>query len=318
MAQNTNNHFGIKCKGSWTADGVSHDDDAKGECFRNYKTAEDSYRDHSNFLRGNQRYGFLFNLDAADYKSWCYGLKKAGYATNPNYPQMLINNIEKYGLNQYTVESINSVAKFDATVYKDDKSIPAALPAMVIPDSTNSRAILSSPASKKNKTFLNGLKAVYAPKGTSLLAIATAYDIPLAKLLECNDLQEDGILPDEQWIFLEKKNQQGNTEIYIVQENETLYDIAQNNAMQLQSLLAYNNLQLTDMVKAGTLLKLKPSSNLIGAGNETVKKHMHLVQPKDSLYAISKKYNVSVQQIKEWNKLDTDDLKIGQEVVVSQ
>src|SRR5215203_6117574 len=85
LVKKSNNHFGIKCKNNWTAGGVSHDDDAPGECFRTYKDADDSYRDHSNFLRGSDRYAFLFALDPSDYKGWAHGIKKAGYATNPKY-----------------------------------------------------------------------------------------------------------------------------------------------------------------------------------------------------------------------------------------
>ena len=126
LFKESNNHFGIKCKSTWTAETVSHDDDAPGECFRKYKTAEDSYRDHSNFLRGNDRYAFLFKLDPSDYKAWAYGLRKAGYATNPKYPQILIKNIEDNNLEQYTDEALNDVPHFDASQYTDDtKSVPA-------------------------------------------------------------------------------------------------------------------------------------------------------------------------------------------------
>src|SRR5687768_17193708 len=107
LVKKSNNHFGIKCKSSWTAEGVSHDDDALGECFRTYKDAEGSFRDHSNYLRGNERYAFLFKLDPRDYKAWAYGLKKAGYATNPKYPEMLIRHIEENNLQQYTMLAIN-------------------------------------------------------------------------------------------------------------------------------------------------------------------------------------------------------------------
>jgi LysM repeat protein len=319
LVKKSNNHFGIKCKNTWGAEGVSHDDDEKGECFRAYKTAEGSYRDHSNFLRGNQRYGFLFKLDAADYKAWCYGLKKAGYATNPSYPQILINTIEKYNLNQYTLESINEVAKFDASLYEDDKNGQPALPSLSTPNSGTIQAVASI-STAKPKTYCNGLKAVYAQKGTSLATMAIEYNIALATLLEFNDLKADSTLTDEQWVFLEKKNTQGNKEIYIVQENETLYDIAQSNAMQLQSLLEYNKLQATDIVKAGTKLRLKPEGNLssINIEGRTIKNNTHVVQPKEGLYAISKRYNVTVRKIKEWNNLDTDELKIGQQVIVSQ
>ncbi|MEI9957532.1 MAG: glucosaminidase domain-containing protein [Ferruginibacter sp.] len=121
LVKKSNNHFGIKCKSNWTGESVSHDDDAAGECFRLYKTAEDSYRDHSNFLRGNTRYGFLFKLDVKDYKGWAYGLKKAGYATNPSYPQILIKHIEQYNLQQYTLLGADEVPKYDASKYEDDK-----------------------------------------------------------------------------------------------------------------------------------------------------------------------------------------------------
>ena len=103
LLQRSNNHFGIKCKSNWTGDSVSHDDDAKGECFRAYKDAEDSYRDHSDFLKGSARYAALFQLDPNDYKGWSYGLRKAGYATNPRYPEILIRNIEKYNLQHQTI-----------------------------------------------------------------------------------------------------------------------------------------------------------------------------------------------------------------------
>ncbi len=331
LVKKSNNHFGIKCKSTWTAEGVSHDDDAKGECFRTYKNSEDSYRDHSNFLRGNQRYGFLFQLDPADYKGWCLGLKQAGYATNPKYSQTLINTIEKYNLNQYTLAAIDQVAKFDATKYKSDEekdiektdaNEESQLSSMSVPDGAGTTQALINPAiSKKSRSYFNGLKAVFAPKGTSLLAIATANDIALATLLAYNDMQEDGILNSDQWIFLEQKAKEGRRGFYVVQKGETLYDIAQGNGIQLQDLLSYNNLQATDVVAAGTKLKLKPSENTSMPENTTmriVKKHTHIVQSKDSLYAIARKYNTSVDQIKQWNNLQSPDLKIGQEIIVTQ
>ena len=95
-----NNHFGIKCHG-WTGMKVYHDDDAKDECFRKYESVEDSYKDHSDFLRYKDRYKFLFDLEPTDYKGWCYGLKSAGYATDPSYANKLINIIEKYRLYEF-------------------------------------------------------------------------------------------------------------------------------------------------------------------------------------------------------------------------
>ena len=99
----SNNHFGIKCRDEWKGERVYHDDDARGECFRSYTKAEESYVDHSDFLKNGARYAFLFKIDPADYSQWAYGLKKAGYATNPKYPQILIKYIEDYNLQQYTL-----------------------------------------------------------------------------------------------------------------------------------------------------------------------------------------------------------------------
>ncbi len=102
LVRRSNNHFGIKCKENWTGETVSHDDDAKGECFRKYPTAADSYKDHSDFLKYRPYYTSLFDLDPTDYKGWAKGLTKAGYATNKDYGRMLIKIIEEHNLNEIT------------------------------------------------------------------------------------------------------------------------------------------------------------------------------------------------------------------------
>src|SRR5215203_1918552 len=104
----SNNHFGIKCKSEWTGPSVSHDDDARGECFRKYSSPYDSYRDHSDFLASRSHYASLFRLDPTDYEAWAKGLKKAGYATNPKYPQILIKLINDYDLQDYTLIAMGS------------------------------------------------------------------------------------------------------------------------------------------------------------------------------------------------------------------
>jgi len=101
LATQGNNHFGIKCHDNWNGKTIIEDDDEKGECFRKYPKAADSYRDHSLFLTEKGRYSFLFDYKKKDYKKWAKGLKKAGYATNPKYPSLLIDLIEKYGLSRF-------------------------------------------------------------------------------------------------------------------------------------------------------------------------------------------------------------------------
>ena len=103
LATTGNNHFGIKCHNDWQGGKVYHDDDRKGECFRKYDSPEQSFRDHSDFLRYRDRYKFLFDLEVNDYKGWAYGLKKAGYATDPAYPAKLIKLIEDYRLYMYDI-----------------------------------------------------------------------------------------------------------------------------------------------------------------------------------------------------------------------
>lgn len=333
LLKKSNNHFGIKCKSSWTAGSVSHDDDAPGECFRMYKNADDSYRDHSNFLRGNDRYAFLFKLDPADYKGWAYGLRKAGYATNPNYPDILIKNIEKNNLQQYTLEGAGDVPVFDASKYKDD------------PEDKSSEVMENTTAQNTDETTLqptrlsiNGSRALFVSKGTSLLAIATENNINLSKLLEINDLTRDGLLEKDQFIFLEKKQKEGNRNFCISEPSETLYDIAQKNGVLLQSLYIYNQFTADDYLVAGTKVLLKPqaadvaviyrqassssqtkpqTSNL-KPDTSNLKPQTHEVQPKEGLYSISKKYGVSIDKIKEWNDLQNDNLQIGQQLIISK
>lgn len=101
LAMTANNHFGIKCHTGWTGETVRHDDDSEQECFRKYKDPAESYRDHSLFLTGRSRYASLFDLPKDDYAAWARGLKNAGYATDPKYPDKLIGYIERYNLHQY-------------------------------------------------------------------------------------------------------------------------------------------------------------------------------------------------------------------------
>ena len=252
LVKRSNNHFGIKCKSTWTGESVKHTDDAPNECFRKYNNPADSYKDHSDYLKTSPRYATLFELDPSDYKGWAYGLKKAGYATNPKYPQIVISNIEKYNLQQY-----DNLTEQDFDNIAISKIITAQKPVEqnIVVDIT----AIENSIKLKNK--INGLKALMAPKGSSLLVIASKANIDLGKLLEYNDLSTDGLLNDEQVIYLEKKLKQGNRDFYIALQKETLYDISQNNAVQLKNLLQFNNMNENQTVQKGTKIKLRSSNN---------------------------------------------------------
>lgn len=314
LVKKSNNHFGIKCKSTWGGTSVTHDDDETGECFRAYTNADESYRDHSDFLRANKRYHFLFTLNPTDYAGWAKGLKKAGYATNPRYPEMLIRNIEQYNLNQYTLLALNGPKEMDvAATDRSLGNIPAEF-----------KEALSTPVGTVNGetsydvVSVNNTKCIYAKKGTSLLAIANKKDISLKKLMEFNDMTEEGLLQKDQYIYLHKKPKTGEKEFYIVNNGETVYDVAQKNGIQLKYLLEYNSIDSDTRISQNTKLFLQPGLSNVTYQAENKRTRIHLVAPKEGLYAIAKAYNVSVEQLKAWNNLESDNLKIGQELIVGK
>ena len=316
LVKRSNNHFGIKCKSTWTGASVTHDDDLRGECFRAYQTPDESFRDHSDFLRANTRYGALFKLDISDYRGWAYGLKKAGYATNPLYPTILIKNIEQYNLQQYSLNVVDQ-PPIDELGKKGDS---AAISVNDIPVNVSKDSAAETTLDVSDKILtINNCKCVYAGKGQSLLVIATKNNINLNRLLEFNEMAEDGILGEAQYIYLQKKSKTGEKDYYIAQEGEGIYDIAQKNGIQLQYLLDYNGLKDGDKAVAGSKLFLKPGLRSTGVGKAAAKKaRIHVVVPKEGLYSIAKKYNVTVQQLKDWNRLKGDALQMGQELIVSK
>lgn len=325
LVKKSNNHFGIKCKSNWTGEGVTHDDDSLGECFRKYETAEESFKDHSNFLKAGKHYSFLFDLDPSDYKEWAYGLKKAGYATNPKYPIILINYIEKYNLQRFNLVGAEGLTNVDSKKLKDDlllaeQKTPISIPNFSIDRIALGEADIILSGDPDIIGVVNGSKCIKALKGTSLLAIATRHKISLQRLLIINEL-DDGLLDDDQLIFLQKKSTKGNKDFIIVRKKETYYSIAQNNGIQLEKLLEYNHLYEDDDVLSGTKVYLKPTEQLDQTKINSIKSSgtiFYTVKAKDGLYGIAQKYNVSVEQLKYWNKLSNENLQIGQQLIVSQ
>lgn len=307
LVKRSNNHFGIKCKSNWTGPSVSHDDDEAGECFRAYDSAEGSFRDHSDFLKYSSRYAALFDLDPVDYKGWAYGLKKAGYATNPRYAQILIDYIEKYDLNTYTIEGLLRNVDYDE--YR------SAVVESMQPEKM--RAPGEDSGSEFQVMRINRLKAIKATAGTSLLAIATRFHIRLARLVEWNELDADGILAKSQIIYLERKHLQGTEPYLIAAYDRTLYEISQDHGIMVSSLAAFNQRDRSELIKAGTQLALMPGKQAV----KTVpviseRTTLHVVEPREGLYAISKKYGVTIDQIKAYNELAGDQLQIGQKLMI--
>lgn len=290
LCKQSNNHFGIKCKTEWTGEKVYHDDDSRGECFRRYQSAEESYKDHSNFLRTRSWYDFLFKLDPTDYEAWAKGLKKAGYATERDYPQKLMKVINDYKLNQYTLIALNKLSNNIQTlaantskqeIYEDTTMAPELIIKIsskqlqenqrrnaegVTDDSViiiNPNATKKIVAEKKKTNFPEGIftinhsKVIYVKEGTSLLSLANQYDISLGKLIEFNDMAEEEILTTDKLIFIEKKLTKGAADFHVVNANETLHDICQIEGVRLDKIEAYNNLKKTMQPATGEKIYLR-------------------------------------------------------------
>ena len=260
----SNNHFGIKCKSYWTGKKVYHDDDARGECFRKYDDPSLSYRDHSDFLRAGERYAFLFKLDPEDYKGWAMGLKKAGYATNPKYGPIIIKLIEEYNLQQYTQIAMGKIPP-EAEVLAVNPTMVTDVPADISAFVKQEEPLLEiAPPPAVNypsgEFTINNTKVIYAKQGTSLLAIAQQYEIPLSKLLEYNDMENEEVLIKNQLIYLQRKRRTGSTDVHIVANGETLHDISQAEAIRLENLLEYNKLHKSVQPAVGDKLYLQAMS----------------------------------------------------------
>lgn len=341
LVTRSNNHFGIKCKTGWQGEKVYHDDDARGECFRSYGSSNDSYKDHSDFLKNSSRYAFLFQLDPTDYKGWAYGLKKAGYATNIRYSQILIKIIEQYNLQQYSLIALGKLSADEeilAGIKKPGNStIITSGPAAPVPPAMEELPAVVQPSYPEGEFLINKTRVVFAKSGTSLLSIAKLYDISLKRLFDFNDLQKEDVLIEDQLIYLQRKRKIGAEEYHTVQRGETLYGIAQSEGIRLESLLQYNYLKPTMRPAVGEKLYLQkeaPSqprlasdestrmSGAIDVPMEAKEKALqvdyitHIVRSKETLYGIAKNYNTTTDKIKEWNKLEDAQLKKGQELII--
>lgn len=224
LAVEGNNHFGIKCKGSWTGAKIYHDDDAKGECFRKYRNAEQSYRDHSKFLTESARYANLFKLDVTDYEGWAYGLKAAGYATNPKYPQLLIDIIEKNRL------------------YQLDRSAGAGGLLARRENRKEAKAELSEPLRPKHAIERNnGVRYIVSQEGESFASVAAQYNISVKRLLKVNDLKNSFPLPEGTALYIEpKRGKSSSAAIHTVESGDSYHSISQRYGIKLKKLQKMN------------------------------------------------------------------------------
>ncbi|MEM7161410.1 MAG: glucosaminidase domain-containing protein [Bacteroidota bacterium] len=247
LAKEANNHFGIKCHG-WKGKKVFKDDDAKDECFRKYKSAADSYADHSEFLQ-KQRYAFLFDLKVTDYKGWAKGLKKAGYATNPKYPQLLIGIIEKNDLHKYDQKTDELMA-----VKKEHKSKKYKVKR---PAKESTEVISFSGSTRSIELHTNRIKYVIAQEGDNAKSIAADLDMAEWQIKKYNDVVGGRIFEEGDIIFIQPKRNKSKPDYHIVEHGENLWELSQQYGVKLKKIAQYNSLSVTDDLLIGMKLWLK-------------------------------------------------------------
>ena len=356
LSRNSNNHFGVKCKDEWAGNKYYHDDDAPQECFRVYEHAEASYVDHSEFLLTRPRYASLFELHPADYKNWAHGLKAAGYATNPKYASILIHLIEEHGLHEYDriglaemrnkgKASNSPPASLTAQVKKE---APQELKQKEAADEKNvsfmGGTALEEPERNKHNTRkemrVNGLRAIVANANEDPLKIALDYDLDLEQVMQFNDLYNGDRFKEGEYVYLEQKKSKATEKNYQIRAGESMRDVAQKFGMRLRDLYAKNLMKAHDQVRAGELVYMRDKrktppktityAQFLKEQNKTkasaaVKRKKidnesaeYSVQPSDTLFSIARKFNMSVDELKALNNLDSVTIREGQRLVVSK
>ncbi len=364
LATQGNNHFGIKCKKTWTGKTIYEDDDAPGECFRAYDSAYLSYIDHSEFLLGNVRYAFLFEYDRTDYKSWAHGLKKAGYATNPKYPDLLITIIERHELHK-----LDHLKPEDLDI-PPDLELPKAEP--VQPEKT-----------EEGRVVFNDIPATRVQAGDNIVSLAKRNEMGAWEIRRYNDLEKEYELTPGEIIYLKPKKRKGSVPYHVVQPGETMWSISQMYGIKLKHLYRKNKLDkkaseqpvpgqtlylqannpsqpLTAERKESPVMKVVLPENPHTPGDTVVNKekpgevapvehtpvmstepaispnevqdtlniprekndkseqvHVHTVNAGETLFIIAKKYETSVEQIRELNSLPDYSIKLGQLLIIN-
>lgn len=285
LARMANNHFCIKCR-NWDGPTITHADDNPNDCFRVYESAEESFRDHAEFLNSGSRYEFLFSYDADDYKNWAKGLKKAGYATADDYAERLINVIERYNLplldkknglelyDKYLVEkhninlsalqqpaeeqpatnttttdsSVESVAVVDIATAYADRGI----------DPNNFRVSITSHHGY-NVYLTNRTHYIVAKSGDSYESLSEIFNISAANLRKFNDVAKGTKLNEGDIVYIERKlsSWMGEESLHTVQSGETLYQISQLYGIRLKSLSKTNSLRSNSPLSEGRTIRIK-------------------------------------------------------------
>ena len=241
LAKYGNNHFGIKCH-TWDGETIHKDDDSKNECFRKYHDAKESFEDHSAFLTTRGRYSSLFELKETDYKGWAKGLKKAGYATNPKYADLLINLIEKYDLDKY--DSQGQLTSIHTP--KNNKAKPESIKEV--------QPVRLQHVVHKHE---NNIKFIKVSAGDTYYQIAKEFEMGLWQIYKYNDIEESDFLIEGQTIFLQPKRNKSRYKFHTVEKNESMKDISNFYGIKLKKLYKRNGIEFGSKLTPGTRIALK-------------------------------------------------------------
>ena len=232
LSQKSNNHFGIKCKSTWTGKTVKHDDDEKNECFRKYNTVEESFIDHSDFLMNNPRYYSLFQLPPDDYVGWAHGLKQAGYATAPDYAQRLLKIIDEYQLYRLDYKMTNEQL---ASLKHSKPRKKEVMNNLVI-----------NPYQSHPVTMRNNLKTVVVNEGDTYEILAQEFGIKAWELYKFNDHPEGYIPLKNEIVYIEAKHRKAGRKgmlTHRVEAGETMHYISQLYGLKLKPLYKRNKMK---------------------------------------------------------------------------
>lgn len=253
LAREAKNHFGIKCHSTWRGATFIQDDDKKDECFRSYKSASDSYNDHSLFLTGRKRYAGLFELKLHDYKGWAKGLKAAGYATNPKYAYLLIDIIERYNLNRFDkMTDVASMSQKELSVKPKRPIVLTKLPKKkteapkgntgVENQESKGQMIEIKAGNHHVRTNKNSVRYVVVKEGDTFFRIAREFNITINQLYKYNEFAQKDVLEVGDIIYVAPKRikaKRGN-EHYTCKHDITLRQIAHEEGIRLASLMKMN------------------------------------------------------------------------------
>jgi len=236
LAKKANNHFGIKCH-DWNGATIRHNDDKKKECFRKYAHAEESYSDHSRFLKERSRYSELFKLNVKDYKGWAKGLQKCGYATDKAYANKLIKLIEDYELYRFD----SGAGSKNASSGKSSSKKPP-------------KAVVTRSVQK-----MYGIPYVYAENNDTFEKIASETNTKVGHLKSFNEVPGDFPLQRGDIVYLEKKKKKADKPFYdhVVKIGESMYSISQKYGVQMKSLYKLNKKKDNYIPVEGDVLKLR-------------------------------------------------------------